>query len=237
MTPAFGPGVPSTRHPGRGPERSSRRPRAAAHRFRHGSPWPHMGGQHLPGTRLSAFCVLRIQPGKVVGRAPGRILYPSCGRRVMSVRCTNRPGTAGTCRHGTRTSSSWRRGSARCPNRWACWHATTCEGNRCSTSAARSTSMCRKRWRLVGVDNEQVLCELCDPPMSSVAPNPVRIGYEAAALLDRLMAGAKAPSAPILIPPLGVVARQSSDITRIDRRRRRCRLDVHSPECLPRSDR
>jgi LacI family transcriptional regulator len=69
---------------------------------------------------------------------------------------------------------------------------------------------------VVGVDNEQVLCELCDPPMSSVEPNPERIGYEAAALLDRLMAGEKVSASEMLIPPLGVVARQSSDITRID---------------------
>jgi LacI family transcriptional regulator len=69
---------------------------------------------------------------------------------------------------------------------------------------------------VVGVDNEQVLCELCDPPLSSVAPHPERIGYEAAALLDRLMAGDSVPVEETLIPPLGVVARQSSDITRID---------------------
>ncbi len=69
---------------------------------------------------------------------------------------------------------------------------------------------------VVGVDNEQVLCELCDPPLSSVAPHPERIGYEAAALLDRLMAGVPATTAELLIPPVGVVARQSSDITRVD---------------------
>ena len=69
---------------------------------------------------------------------------------------------------------------------------------------------------VVGVDNERVLCELCDPPMSSVAPNPERIGYEAASLLDRLMAGQKIATDEMLVPPLGVVARQSSDITRID---------------------
>lgn len=69
---------------------------------------------------------------------------------------------------------------------------------------------------VVGVDNEQVLCELCDPPMSSVAPNPERIGYEAAALLDQLIAGMAVSADEILVPPLGVVTRQSTDITRID---------------------
>jgi len=69
---------------------------------------------------------------------------------------------------------------------------------------------------VVGVDNEQVLCELCEPPLSSVAPNPQRIGYEAASLLDRLMDGRTAAAKALLVPPIGVVARQSSDITRID---------------------
>lgn len=69
---------------------------------------------------------------------------------------------------------------------------------------------------VVGVDNEEVLCELCDPPLSSVAPHPERIGYEAAALLDQLMAGATVPVRETLIPPLAVIARESSDITRID---------------------
>jgi len=38
-----------------------------------------------------------------------------------------------------------------------------------------------------------------------------RIGQEAAALLHRLMRGGKAPACPILVPPLRVVTRQSTD--------------------------
>jgi len=69
---------------------------------------------------------------------------------------------------------------------------------------------------VVGVDNEVVLCELCDPPLSSVAPNAERIGYEAAKMLDRLMAGERVPIRERLIEPLGVVTRQSTDVLRID---------------------
>jgi len=69
---------------------------------------------------------------------------------------------------------------------------------------------------VIGVDNDEVLCELCDPPLSSVVPNPEQIGYEAAALLDRLMAGEKPPEQEKLIEPLGLVARQSSDVLAID---------------------
>lgn len=42
------------------------------------------------------------------------------------------------------------------------------------------------------------------------------MGYEAAALLERLMAGKAAPREPILLPPAGVVTRQSTDTLAID---------------------
>jgi len=65
---------------------------------------------------------------------------------------------------------------------------------------------------VVGVDNDEVLCELSDPPLTSVVPNAIGIGYQAALLLDHLMAGELPPSAPILVAPSGVVTRRSSDV-------------------------
>ena len=50
---------------------------------------------------------------------------------------------------------------------------------------------------VVGVDNDELLCELADPPLSSVALNAEAGGYRVAALLDRLMrahAGGRRPS-------------------------------------------
>jgi len=44
---------------------------------------------------------------------------------------------------------------------------------------------------VIGVDNDELLCNLLDPPLSSIALNLEKAGYEAAALLDRLMAGGK----------------------------------------------
>jgi LacI family transcriptional regulator len=68
---------------------------------------------------------------------------------------------------------------------------------------------------LLGVDNDALLCELARPSLSSVAIPSEKVGYEAAALLDRLLAGGPAPEQPLLLPPLGVVTRQSSDILAI----------------------
>lgn len=69
---------------------------------------------------------------------------------------------------------------------------------------------------VVGVDNDPVLCELADPPLSSVAPDTRRTGYVAAELLDRLMAGEPVPPEPHLIRPLGVIARRSTDALAIE---------------------
>jgi LacI family transcriptional regulator len=69
---------------------------------------------------------------------------------------------------------------------------------------------------VLGVDNDSVLCELCDPPLSSVIPNTRRTGYVAAELLDHWMAGQRVPAAAHRIDPLGVHTRQSTDVLAID---------------------
>jgi LacI family transcriptional regulator len=65
---------------------------------------------------------------------------------------------------------------------------------------------------VLGVDNDEVLCALSPPPLSSIALNPRRVGWEGAALLARMMAGEKLEPEHHFIPPVGVVVRQSSDI-------------------------
>ena len=68
---------------------------------------------------------------------------------------------------------------------------------------------------VVGVENDEALCSMSRPPLSSVALPTERIGYEAARILDRLMRGLSVPQTRIAIEPLGVVARQSSDIVAV----------------------
>jgi LacI family transcriptional regulator len=65
---------------------------------------------------------------------------------------------------------------------------------------------------VIGADNDELRCELARPSLSSIASPAERVGYEAAALLERLIDGAEPPTEPLLIPPIGVVTRQSSDV-------------------------
>jgi LacI family transcriptional regulator len=68
---------------------------------------------------------------------------------------------------------------------------------------------------VIGVDNEELACELALPPLSSVIPDAFRVGYEGAAMLALLMKGCPAPQPLRYIPPLGVATRQSTDVTAI----------------------
>jgi len=66
---------------------------------------------------------------------------------------------------------------------------------------------------LIGVDNDELICELSDPPLSSVSFATEQAGYEAAELLDRLMRGGKSQTwYSILVHSSRVVARQSTDL-------------------------
>ena len=69
---------------------------------------------------------------------------------------------------------------------------------------------------VLGVDNDPVLCELCDPPLSSVIPDGRHAGYLAAELLNRWMAGQSVPAEAHRIAPLGIHTRQSTDVLAID---------------------
>jgi len=64
---------------------------------------------------------------------------------------------------------------------------------------------------VLGVDNDPLVCENIHIPLTSVRHDLFRVGYDGAALLDRLMRGGKAPKEPILIPPCGIEVRASTD--------------------------
>ena len=65
---------------------------------------------------------------------------------------------------------------------------------------------------IVGVDNDELLCELTTPTMSSVVPNAFRTGVHAAGILDRMLHGEHVAAHKHSIPPLGVRKRVSTDV-------------------------
>lgn len=65
---------------------------------------------------------------------------------------------------------------------------------------------------VIGADNDDVLCELSHPRLSSIAPSSFEQGRAAGQLLERLLAGGRAPRKPLRLPPLELIERASSDI-------------------------
>jgi len=89
-------------------------------------------------------------------------------------------------------------------------------------SAAYCVAVCREMGlqvpadvAVLGVNNDELTCEGILPTLSSVDPSWERIGYVAAGLLGRLLKGTPGPTSPILVPPQGLVTRQSTQVLNV----------------------
>lgn len=69
---------------------------------------------------------------------------------------------------------------------------------------------------VLGVDNDELIGTLTSPPLSSIEPDTMRTGYLAAEMLDRMLSGEQVEPGLRHIPPVRVVARQSSEILSVD---------------------
>jgi LacI family transcriptional regulator len=65
---------------------------------------------------------------------------------------------------------------------------------------------------IIGVGDNRPVCEFCDTPLSSIQRPNEEMGYEAAGMLDRMMKGHAAPPCDILLPPLSIIKRKSTEV-------------------------
>jgi len=71
---------------------------------------------------------------------------------------------------------------------------------------------------VLGVDDDDLVCSMCDPPLSSLALNCERAGYELAERLHKLMKGRKVAHANVTLRATHVNARQSTNVLAIEDR-------------------
>jgi LacI family transcriptional regulator len=71
---------------------------------------------------------------------------------------------------------------------------------------------------ILGVNNDDLLCDSAWPPLSSVEADYSRVGYSAAVMLDRLLQGERIPpdQRTVRLHPLGIVRRMSTDVLAVD---------------------
>ena len=71
---------------------------------------------------------------------------------------------------------------------------------------------------ILGVDNDELVCQLANPQLSSIALAAERAGYESAELLDRWMHGEDVSDHHIVTSPTHVITRQSTDVMAMEDR-------------------
>jgi LacI family transcriptional regulator len=64
---------------------------------------------------------------------------------------------------------------------------------------------------VLGVDNDELLCEVAHPPLSSIRIGGERMGRLAVSVLDDVLSGRRLATSIPPVPPVGVVSRQSTD--------------------------
>lgn len=109
-------------------------------------------------------------------------------------------------RRGQKTMSEW---IASLPKPTAIMTASDCEAINVIETCRRNKIKVPDQVAVLGVDNDKFYCSATRPQISSIHPNHVELGYRAAAELDRLMRGL-APRRDILIPPIGLIEREST---------------------------
>lgn len=71
---------------------------------------------------------------------------------------------------------------------------------------------------VIGVDDDDTICPLCDPPLSSVRPNAEFAGYRAAEILDAMLNKQSFPTEAEYVAPKEVVARMSTQVLAVEDR-------------------
>lgn len=84
------------------------------------------------------------------------------------------------------------------------------------TVAARVGRRIPEDLAVMGVDDDELICELTNPRLSSIRPDTGALGYHAAHWLDMLMQGRSLPARHLLLPPVRVHERASTDVVASD---------------------
>lgn len=69
---------------------------------------------------------------------------------------------------------------------------------------------------ILGVDNEELLCDIAHPPLSSIRIGAEQIGREAVTLLEKLLTRPRRNPPVPRVPPVEVVTRQSTDVLAVE---------------------
>src|SRR6267378_947832 len=181
-----------------------------------------MGMKHLleRGLRTFAFCgFMNCHWSSVREMEYARLLrekgFPCFTRHIHMASWTQQPHWLDTWRHEQPGMVSWLRTVSKPVGLMAC--NDVC-GRQVLQACVTAGLRVPDDVAVVGVDNDDLICELSDPPLSSVGLDVERAGYESAQLLDGMMSGRIKEGYVVHVEPTHVVTRRSSDVIAQDDR-------------------
>ncbi len=127
-------------------------------------------------------------------------------------RMTGRGGLAAIEAHAMSQSNKLSAWLKKLPKPVGVFACNDMRGHQVLTTCAEAGIAVPDEVAVLGVDNDDVQCELSNPPLSSIEPNAMAIGYEAARLLQKLLGGRGVTRPHVMVDPLRVVTRRSTDV-------------------------
>ena len=85
------------------------------------------------------------------------------------------------------------------------------QGNRITEICKVNNIRVPDKIAILGVDNDEIICNLSDPPLSSINHNIVRGGFEAAELIAHLLNDEESSYQDVVLRPVNIVNRLSTD--------------------------
>lgn len=86
------------------------------------------------------------------------------------------------------------------------------QGNRITEICKVNNIKVPDKIAILGVDNDEIICNLSDPPLSSISQNIARGGFEAAELIDHLLNDEdESYWKDVVIQPVNIINRHSTD--------------------------
>jgi LacI family transcriptional regulator len=173
-----------------------------------------MAAEHLTGRGFRNFAFVGI-PGRVWSERRERGFCQAIAAAGFGVRVYNPPASARS-RVWEREQpilAEWLRRLPRPVGVMAC---NDDRGREVLEACRAAEVRVPEEMAVIGVDNDELLCELATPPLSSVALNAEGAGYRAAALLDSMMRRRLRKPRRLVAEPLHVVTRRSTDMIAIE---------------------
>lgn len=171
--------------------------------------------EHLRGKGFNNLAFCGIEPDQINGWARERQLGFEKLCRENNLNCSTYIGKAISNRNWNSVIRDLKTWLEKLPKPVGIMAANDMRAYHVLEACLRSGLSVPDQVAVVGVDNDEMVCSLTNPPLTSVIQGTDMLGFYAAEILDKMMNGESSVQSRV-IPPQGIAVRESSDSHVID---------------------